>query len=194
MNEHDYQLTIIIGGSTSSRYPIMQSLITIGRDPACDLTINDAEVSRRHATLREEAGLFILEDQGSTNGTQVGGKKIAGPHYLSVGDVIQMGQNVTLTFLELTLDENAGVKKEVSPEPPQVSIPPVGVHPALEPEQVKARKSEPWDTGRKSSSKLTWILAIAVLLVACVCGAIFFWYIDRNLLWCVLLPFLPACP
>jgi hypothetical protein len=55
----------------------------IGRDPACGLWLDDPKVSRQHARLRLEAGVWLLEDLGSRNGTLVDGKRverIALPH------------------------------------------------------------------------------------------------------------------
>lgn len=44
----------------------------IGRDPSCELTVEDLSVSRRHAELRAlEGGRFELSDLASTNGTFV---------------------------------------------------------------------------------------------------------------------------
>jgi len=45
-------------------------LMTLGRDPNCDLTVNDSYASRRHATLTLRRTQVFLADQ-STNGTFV---------------------------------------------------------------------------------------------------------------------------
>jgi ABC-type multidrug transport system ATPase subunit len=44
-------------------------LVTIGRATENDLRVEDPRVSRRHLTIRREAGSWIAEDIGSTNGT-----------------------------------------------------------------------------------------------------------------------------
>jgi ABC transport system ATP-binding/permease protein len=44
-------------------------ILTIGRLPECDLHIPSPLVSREHARMRWEAGHWVLEDLGSTNGT-----------------------------------------------------------------------------------------------------------------------------
>jgi ABC transport system ATP-binding/permease protein len=41
----------------------------IGRDPDAGIFLDDPRVSWRHAILRAENGVWILEDSGSTNGT-----------------------------------------------------------------------------------------------------------------------------
>ncbi|MFF9352561.1 FHA domain-containing protein [Streptomyces sp. NPDC014734] len=49
---------------------------TLGRDPQGDLTIDDARVSWRHATISWGGRGWIIEDHGSTNGTYVQGRRI----------------------------------------------------------------------------------------------------------------------
>jgi len=49
----------------------------IGRDPGCDLRLDDPMVSRRHARVRLERGIWLIEDLGSRNGTRVDGSLVA---------------------------------------------------------------------------------------------------------------------
>ncbi|MDI5963071.1 ATP-binding cassette domain-containing protein [Streptomyces sp. SL13] len=49
---------------------------TVGRDPQGDVTLDDARVSWRHATIRWTGEGWLLEDQGSTNGTFAGGQRV----------------------------------------------------------------------------------------------------------------------
>ena len=48
----------------------------IGRDPQCDIVVNDARVSSNHAVLRLEGGRWVLADDGSTNGTYAGNRRV----------------------------------------------------------------------------------------------------------------------
>ncbi len=48
----------------------------IGRDPQCDIVVNDARVSSNHAVLRPEGGRWVLADNGSTNGTYAGDRRV----------------------------------------------------------------------------------------------------------------------
>ena len=48
----------------------------IGRDPQCDIVVNDARVSSNHAVLRLEGGRWVLADNGSTNGTYAGNRRV----------------------------------------------------------------------------------------------------------------------
>jgi cytochrome P450 / NADPH-cytochrome P450 reductase len=49
----------------------------IGRDPQCDIVITDDRVSWRHAVLQPQGGRWVLVDNGSTNGTYSGGRRVA---------------------------------------------------------------------------------------------------------------------
>lgn len=50
--------------------------MTVGRDPASDIVLRDAKVSRRHAEIIFERGFFVVHDLSSTNGSFVNGKRI----------------------------------------------------------------------------------------------------------------------
>ncbi|MCZ1010641.1 FHA domain-containing protein [Streptomyces lydicus] len=54
----------------------------VGRDPQGDMVLDDARVSWRHATVRWAGHSWIIEDQGSTNGTYVQGRRI---HQMEIG-------------------------------------------------------------------------------------------------------------
>jgi DNA-binding winged helix-turn-helix (wHTH) protein len=75
----------------------------IGRDPRCEVWVDHAGVSRRHARIRIEPGTErpVLTDLESTNGTFVGGKRVAEITPLSDGDIIKVG-SVTLKFRDWT--------------------------------------------------------------------------------------------
>ncbi|HEX3392391.1 MAG TPA: DUF3662 and FHA domain-containing protein [Solirubrobacteraceae bacterium] len=64
----------------------------IGRSRDCDIVLDDAGVSRRHAELRPlDSSRWTIEDLGSTNGVRVNGQTIAGAHELRSGDSVGMG-------------------------------------------------------------------------------------------------------
>ena len=69
----------------------------IGRSRDCDVTIEDANISRHHAEVRPSGGSWIVRDLGSTNGVKVNGRRIQGPQSLKPGDVIELGTS-RLTF------------------------------------------------------------------------------------------------
>jgi pSer/pThr/pTyr-binding forkhead associated (FHA) protein len=66
------------------------SRVTIGRSRDCDVTLDDANVSRRHAELRREGGTWVVADLGSTNGVKVNGHRVS-QQPLQPGDEITLG-------------------------------------------------------------------------------------------------------
>jgi predicted component of type VI protein secretion system len=65
--------------------------IIIGREN-CDLTILDAEMSRRHARVRPTGDTLEIEDLASTNGTWVDGSRIDGTAALADGAQVKVGE------------------------------------------------------------------------------------------------------
>jgi hypothetical protein len=65
----------------------------LGRSRECDVVIDDANVSRRHAEIRPSGGSWIVRDLGSTNGVKVNGRRLdpARPQSLAPGDAIELG-------------------------------------------------------------------------------------------------------
>jgi hypothetical protein len=64
---------------------------TIGRSRACDVVLEDAGASRRHAEIRPHDEGWTLQDLGSTNGVLVNGRPIAPLQPLRPGDRIEIG-------------------------------------------------------------------------------------------------------
>ncbi len=50
---------------------------TIGRDVGCELRLDNVMVSRRHARIWVDGGVWQIEDLGSRNGTRLNGELIA---------------------------------------------------------------------------------------------------------------------
>jgi hypothetical protein len=68
--------------------------VLLGRDAdSCDLPVEDASVSRRHAELWLEGEVVYLRDLGSANGTWVDGRPLeAQPVALAPGQAVYVGQ------------------------------------------------------------------------------------------------------
>lgn len=71
---------------------------TIGRAEYCDMMLDDPTVSREHARIVLENGVFILRDLGSSNGTFRNEQRLAigVATYFSTGDILRIGK-VTLS-------------------------------------------------------------------------------------------------
>jgi hypothetical protein len=74
----------------NERFVLGNHVTTLGRLPDCDLTLNDANVSRRHAEIRPMGEGFVLIDLGSTNGSKVNGMRVV-QHELVDGDELTFG-------------------------------------------------------------------------------------------------------
>lgn len=68
----------------------------IGRSRECDIVIEDAGISRRHAELRPYGEGWVVSDLGSTNGLRVNGRVVEGPQALSSGDRLELGSTEIL--------------------------------------------------------------------------------------------------
>src|SRR3954454_14275242 len=59
---------MLVGGG--KRTVLSGGRVVIGRSRDCDITLDDANVSRRHAELRHEGGSWVVADLGSTHGVK----------------------------------------------------------------------------------------------------------------------------
>lgn len=82
------------GGSLTRPLPASGTL-TIGRSTSCDVRIDHASVSRKHALLHLGPAPRV-EDAGSQNGTRVAGRAaVSGaPVHVAPGEIIELGQVV----------------------------------------------------------------------------------------------------
>ncbi|MFD7645040.1 FHA domain-containing protein [Kitasatospora sp. NPDC059795] len=66
--------------------------LLIGRMTGAGLRLGDATVSRRHAELRFEGDTWVLYDLGSSNGTFVNDRRVAGGTAVRPGDRLRFGR------------------------------------------------------------------------------------------------------
>lgn len=89
---------LVVAGPPPRRLLVPPRGASIGRSRECDVVLEDAGVSRRHAELRPlDAAAWTIEDLGSTNGVRVNGRTIEGSYELRTGDRIGMG-STEMTF------------------------------------------------------------------------------------------------
>jgi pSer/pThr/pTyr-binding forkhead associated (FHA) protein len=65
--------------------------VTLGRAAGCQVVLDDTYASQIHARLFARDGQFFVEDLGSTNGTYLNRRKVAGPMVMQRGDRIRIG-------------------------------------------------------------------------------------------------------
>ena len=90
--------------------------MTVGRDPKCDVRIDDPSVSRRHAVFRVDGDAVTLEDERSSNGTRVSGQLVTGRWRLTDGDGITFGNARTHAVYHQADDRDAPVDVRVGTE------------------------------------------------------------------------------
>lgn len=93
-------LVIQTSGESSQTLRFTQGDILIGRDPECEIILEDATTSARHARLAYHHNQWWLEDLQSTNGTKLNNETIQTAAIVVNGDTIQCGQTVILVALE----------------------------------------------------------------------------------------------
>jgi hypothetical protein len=77
-------------------HDVTKRRVVIGRSKDCDVQLTDANVSRRHAELRQEGATYWIVDLDSTNGIEVNGKRTKRAK-LGHGDTVKMG-STEITF------------------------------------------------------------------------------------------------
>lgn len=93
-------LLIQTSGESSQALRFSQGDILIGRDPECEVVLEDAAASARHARLTYHHNQWWLEDLQSTNGTKLNSETLQTAAIVVNGDTIQCGQTVILANLE----------------------------------------------------------------------------------------------
>jgi hypothetical protein len=124
MAPQSYRLVMRTGPNPGKSFPLTKDELSLGRDISNDIVINDAEISRHHAQLYMQAGGFVLEDNGSTNGTFVNGQRLMGPHLLRPGEMVLLGENISLIFEAYQFDPDATVASGAVPDMPSYEQPP----------------------------------------------------------------------
>ena len=71
LEEESFSLTM-----NGRKHAVEGSKVVLGRSKDCDVQVEDANVSRRHAELRREGASWWLVDLDSTNGTDLNGKRV----------------------------------------------------------------------------------------------------------------------
>ena len=90
-------LVVRSGGGRAGETFHPEGETSIGRSPDRGIFLDDVTVSRKHAVIVARDGGFVVEDQGSLNGTFVNRKRVESAQ-LEDGDELQIGK-YRLTFL-----------------------------------------------------------------------------------------------
>lgn len=102
--EHEDEFPVLVaqdGPLNGQRWSLNHTLV-VGRDPSCDIHVQDRQVSRFHARLTPTPEGVTLEDLGSKNGTNHNGVELSAPVMLQDGDLL--GIALAQQFIFLTSD------------------------------------------------------------------------------------------
>ncbi|HBQ21733.1 MAG: hypothetical protein A2Z91_03170 [Deltaproteobacteria bacterium GWA2_38_16] len=117
------KIIILKGTSTYQSYDLLGKEITLGRDNACDIALDDPKISREHAKIFLKGNTYYLKDCGSTNGTFLNHHPITAETPITSSDQIQLGDCI-LQFA--VCDENlyalASRSSALSPDATQSGI------------------------------------------------------------------------
>lgn len=91
----------VAAGLPAGRTIVIQSPATVGRAPGNTVVVPVPTASLSHLHLVYRNGAWWVEDLGSTNGTFVNGRQIAGIERLAAGDVVGCGPHVRFRLDEL---------------------------------------------------------------------------------------------
>lgn len=89
------RLILMFNKQVVKEYPLMKESVTIGRNEANTIRIDNLAVSGYHARIDVAGSDFILTDLQSTNGTFVNDKKVVS-HKLVHGDNVIVGKHIIL--------------------------------------------------------------------------------------------------
>jgi hypothetical protein len=84
--------------------------VILGRDPTCDITLEDKSVSAQHAKFSFHHGQWWIEDLESTNGTKLNLYKLTTPTVITNGDEIKCGY----AHLMVNLGDQPHIQQEIT--------------------------------------------------------------------------------
>jgi pSer/pThr/pTyr-binding forkhead associated (FHA) protein len=92
-------LIIVRGPGTGQTFTLGADPVIVGREAgSAKFVISDPAVSRRHARISRQGDTYLIEDMGSTNGTFINAERVVGKVQLTPGDLIELGDAVTLSY------------------------------------------------------------------------------------------------
>lgn len=120
---------------TGERTIELRRRVLVGRDPSCDISLDDTFLSRRHAEFFLAGDVVTVRDLGSRNGLYVNGTR-AIERVLAQGDIVQIGP----IFANVVIDRSVPVPA-LPPIDDSVTLLDVPPRPAVE--VVRAEPAAP---------------------------------------------------
>ena len=166
-----FRLVVRRGPQPNQQYELNRDTMTIGRDITNDIVINDPEVSRHHCRLVSTPGGYTIEDLRSTNGTFVNRQRISAPYQLNSGDLVGMGETVTLAYEVIGAEGTATMVGGGSYEQPMQTAPSSAGRPPMAYAPPPARPvAEEYEDEEPAPDRNRWIVigcGVLTLLFCC---------------------------
>ncbi|HSO63535.1 MAG TPA: FtsK/SpoIIIE domain-containing protein, partial [Ornithinibacter sp.] len=167
------EVAVVGGPDAGHARPLSPPAVLVGRAPASGVLVRDEALSRVHAVFRIGRAGVVVEDEGSTNGVLVDGRRVVGPVPVDAASLVVAGS----TALRLRRAAGPGLPvvaggdgRVTVPEPraPAADSGPVEVEcPAAPPERHRARV--PWVAALVPvpiGAGLAWFLGPQLLVFA----------------------------
>jgi S-DNA-T family DNA segregation ATPase FtsK/SpoIIIE len=105
--ETDLEVAIVGGPGAGRRIPLGRGVTVVGRDPGCEVVIDDPSLSWHHAKLTMAAEGVVVSDAGSTNGTAVEGVRVKPGEERPLGEHehVEVGRSLLRVGARLRTDE-----------------------------------------------------------------------------------------
>ena len=162
------QLVVVGGPAMGAAHPLAPGRIAVGRGRDCDVTIEDAAMSRTHLIVEASSEGVRVSDAGSTNGTFIAGSRLSGTQEWTPGQELEAGASLLRLERAITGPANrARVTEGAIPfnRPPRVHSQP--------PQASFAVPAAPRDV---DNPRLPWIAAGVPLVFA----ALLWWLLPGS--------------
>jgi predicted component of type VI protein secretion system len=178
-------INIQFGSETVGSHVLKHVPFVIGRDPKCDVVIDNPGLSRQHCRISHMGGMFHIEDLKSSNGTYLNGERVDGAP-LKDGDQIRIGK-YTIVFHQAAGEGSPPAKGSQAPAPsgaaPQAApktggIPDIGQTFQLDAESLKKQASAEMRRAAeiagipKKGSMMPLVVGVLALLVLALAAAL----------------------
>lgn len=98
-HQEDFPVLIAQDGPLKGQRWSLSHTLMVGRDPTCEINVQDRQVSRFHARITPTPEGVTIEDLGSKNGTNHNGTELTAPVMLQDGDLLGIALAQQLLFL-----------------------------------------------------------------------------------------------
>lgn len=177
MTASPFRMIVRTGPNPGTKYDLTKEVTLLGRDVSNEIILGDSEISRQHSRLTRTPGGYVLEDLGSTNGTFVNGERLMAPRVLNPGDLIALGENVTLTF-DTSAPEAAATVASTAVQPGEIPDMPAPPTPAPATPSPAAPAGSPLAPSGEKKRRSPWILAgVGCFVMILACGGVV-WFMD----------------